>query len=232
MWQVARIGPVTGPLALLAIATGGCGHGTLVPAPSAQVIPSAPTAAYSEAEGVRCSANVGPWSGREDDLPSFVVPVKVRIKNGSGTPIRVLHESFVLAGRKGRVYHPIPVLPPDASARRRIPKLDPLYASSRFFVAPRFHDVYATLDPWRTPLPRDDELYEQLFRRWGKQPPTVEVLRMALPEGVLDDGGVLTGYLFFESPLEQERQVRFEATFGGEDGRPTVASIEIPFRVK
>ena len=58
------------------------------------------------------------------------------------------------------------------------------------------------------------------------------VLRAALPEGVLDDGGVVTGYLFFESPLDKESRVTFEATFGGGDGQTTVASIEIPFKVE
>lgn len=218
-------------IALAAAVSLGCGHGTLVPASSARIVPDAPTAAYSVAEGVRCSANVGAWNGRENEIPSFVVPVKVRIKNTSGQPIRVLYEDFALIGRKGRTYHPVPVLPVDAGARKRIPSLNPIYASSKFFVAPGFHDVYATLEPWTTPLPRDEHLYDQLYSRWGKQLPALDVLRVALPEGVLDDDGVVTGYLFFESPLDKEDRVTFEATFGGGDGRTTVASIEIPFMI-
>jgi hypothetical protein len=232
MWQSALTGRIIGVLAILAIAVGACGHGTLVPASSAQVVPNAPTAAFSEVEGVRCSANVGAWRGRDDEIPGFVVPVKVRIKNGSGRPIRVLYEDFVLTGKKGRSYRPIPVLPMDADARKRIPKLNPIYPPSKFFVAPGFHDVYPKLDPWSALLQRDEELHERLFRRWGKRAPTLDVLRMALPEGVLDDDGMLTGYLFFESPLERESRVTFEATFEGGDGGNTVASIEIPFRVE
>ena len=210
----------------------GCGHGTLVPASSASVVPNAPTAAYSVAEGVRCSANVGAWNGREDEIPSFVVPGQGSDQERQRGPIPRAYEDFALVGRKGRSYRPVPVLPMDADARKRIPKLAPIYAASKFFVAPGFHDVYATLEPWTAPLERDDELYERLFRRWGKQPPALDVLRVALPEGVLDDGGVVTGYLFFESPLDKEDRVTFEATFGGGDGRPTVASIEIPFKIE
>ncbi len=227
-----RIGWTIGPIVLVTATALGCGHGTLVPASSASIVPNAPSAAYSIAEGVRCSANVGAWNGRENEIPSFVVPVKVRIKNASGGPIRVRYEDFSLVGRKGRSYRPVPVLPMDADARKRIPKLAPIYAASKFFVAPGFHDVYATLEPWTAPLERDDELYERLFRRWGKQPPALDVLRVALPEGVLDDGGVVTGYLFFESPLDKEDRVTFEATFGGGDGQTTVASIEIPFKIE
>jgi hypothetical protein len=219
-------------LAFVATATGGCGHGTMVPAPSASIVPNAPSAAYSIADGVRCSANVGAWSGKPDEIPSFVVPVKVRIKNDSGKPIRVRYQDFALMGKKGRSYRPVPVLPLDPTARQQIPELEPMYESWKFFVAPGFHDVYARLQPWNAPLERDEELYDRLFDLWGKRRPTRDVLRLALPEGVLDDGGILTGYLFFESPLAREDRVTFEASFNGGDGRTTIASIEIPFKVE
>ena len=181
--------------------------------------------------GGRCSANVGAWNGRENkESPSFVVPVKVRIKKPAGVESACRYERLLAGRQEGRSYRPVPVLPMDADARKRIPKLARIYAASKFFVAPGFHDVYATLEPWTAPLERDDELYERLFRRWGKQPPALDVLRVALPEGVLDDGGVVTGYLFFESPLDKEDRVTFEATFGGGDGQTTVASIEIHSR--
>ena len=120
----------------------------------------------------------------------------------------------------------------DVDARKAIPKLTPIYAASKFFVAPGFHDVYATLEPWKAPLQRDDELYDRLFRRWGTKRLPLDVLRAALPEGVLDDGGIVTGYLVLREPSEKENRVTFEATFGGGDGQTTVASIEIPFKIE
>jgi len=228
----ARTATIGGAAIMTVVLCAGCGHGALAPAPSASVVPNAPTAAYSVADGVRCSANVGAWNGREGELPDFVVPVKVRIKNDSGRPIRILYEAFALLGKNGRSYRPIPVLPIDADARKRIPRLNPIYASTGFFVAPRFHDVYTTLEPWWTPLGRDEALHEELFNRWGKHRPDLDVLRVALPEGVLASGGVLTGYLFFESPLDKESRVTFAVDFGAGDGKDTVASIEIPFRVQ
>jgi hypothetical protein len=222
---------ITAVACLCATATG-CGHGALIPAPSASLVPNAPTAAFSVVEGVRCSANVGAWTARDGELPEFVVPVKVRIKNASGKPIQVLYEDFVLLGKKGRAYRPIPVLPIGAEERKRIPRFDPLYASSKFYVAPGFRDVYARLDPWSAPLQRDETLYDKLFRRWGDQRLRLDLLRMALPEGVLDDGGIVTGFLFFESPLAKESRVTLAAEFEASDGRGTVASIEIPFTVE
>jgi hypothetical protein len=232
MYPRTRTAPIASASLVAAASLASCGHGALAPASSARVVADAPTAAFSVAEGIRCSANVGAWNGREGELPRFVVPVKVRIKNDSGKPIRVLYEEFALLGKKGRSYRPIPVLPIDDQARKAVQPMSPMYASTGFFVAPRFHDVYATLDPWSVPLQRDEARYGELFSRWGKHPPDRQTLREALPEGVLENGGILTGFLFFESPLDREDRVTFQADFDAGDGQQKVASIEIPFRVE
>lgn len=207
----------------------GCGHGVLVPAPSAQIISGAPNAAYSAAAGVGCSADVGAWPERAKEVPAQVVPVKIRVRNQSGHAIRLLAEDFTLVGKSGRSYRPVPVLP---LAPDDLPRFNPIYAATKFYVAPIFRNAYPTLEPWSSQLARDDGLYQRQFRRWGKQSPTLEMIRMALPEGVLDDGGVISGFLFFESPLSDEDRVTFQADFEQGDGSGKVASVEIPFRVR
>jgi len=217
-------------LFLTAVASG-CGHGVMRPGPQARVVSGEPQAAYSVVEGVRCSADVGAWRSKVDDLPGGVVPVKVWIKNESGHAIRLLAEDFVMVGKSGHSYRPVPVvaLAGEGAGPRDI---EPMYASSKFYVAPRLHDVYSSLEPWRAPLQRDEQLYDRQFKRWGKRRPTLQMIRMALPEGVLDDGGMISGFLYFENPLDAESKVNFEADFGRDDGSGTVAAIEIPFRIE
>src|SRR4051794_1750294 len=84
----------------LAVATllAGCGHGQLRPAESATTVPGAPDYAASEVDGVRVAAAGTGWDGRPTDLGQRMTPVKVRIVNHSGKPLRVLYEDFVLAG--------------------------------------------------------------------------------------------------------------------------------------
>ena len=107
-----------------------------------------------------------------------------------------------------------------------------MYASTKFFVSARFRDVYQTLEAWPEPLARDESLYEQQYRRWGETHPPFEVVRMGLPEGVLGDGGVVSGFLFFDNPLGHESRVTFEAEFDKSDGQDAVAAVKIPFRVQ
>jgi hypothetical protein len=208
----------------------GCGHGKLAPARSATLVPGAPGAAFLVEDGVRCSADVQAWEGRPGDLPESVTPVKVRILNSSGQPIRLLYQDFALVGKRGRRYQPVPVLPlePDDDTGR----LHPIYASSKFFVAARFRDVYQGLEPWPQPLGRDEDLYERQYRLWGRVRPSRQAERMAMPEGVLENGGVISGFLYFETPLGHEDGVTFEAEFDNSDGQDTVASVKIPFRVE
>ena len=212
----------------LSLGSGGCGHGHLVPAPSATMVPGAPGAAFQIVDGVRCSADAAAWEGRPGAVPSFVLPVKVRIVNASGTPIRLLDQDFALVGSSGRKYQPIPVLSsdPDPAAS----SVYPIYASSKFYVSARYHDVYQSLEAWPEPLGRNDSFYERQYRRWGGERPLREVVRMALPEGVLADGGTISGFLYFESPLGRESKVTFEADFENSAGADTVAAMKIPFR--
>jgi hypothetical protein len=219
-----------GTASLLLASGAGCGH-VLRPAPTAQVVAGAPTAAFSVVEGVRCAADVAAWEGKPDELPAGVVPVKVWIHNESGHAIRLLTEDFVLVGKSGRSYRPIPVVPLVDGEGPTPGHILPIYSSVKFYVAPRLHGIYTTLEPWRAPLQRDEQLYDRQFRRWGKRPPTLDTVRMALPEGVLEDGGVISGFLYFENPERDERRITFEADFGRDDGLGTVAAVEIPFRV-
>ncbi len=216
---------LTATALLLAV---GCGHSKLIPAPSAARVPGAPGAAFLVLDGIGCSADAQAWQGQAVELPDWVTPVKVRVANSSGRPIGLLYQDFALVGQNGHRYLPIPILPlePDAQSTR----LDPIYASSKFFVAERFHDVYQGVDAWPQPLRRDDDLYETQYRRWGQRPST-DVVRMGMPEGVLGEGGVISGFLYFERPVH-ENLVTFEAEFDSSESQDTIALVKIPFRVE
>ena len=209
----------------------GCGHGQLVPAASAHVIPGAPTAAFDEQEGVRVSVNGDAWKGPPDDLTKRLTPVKVRLINHSGKPVQILYERFTLRGASGRTYRPLPVVPLDHDGARATPLL-PIFANANFFVGPRYRDVYPSLESWAEALQRDETFYERQYQLWGDGLPTTQMQRYALPEGVLGDGGEMSGYLFFENATRHEDRVKFKAELEEGHGGDVVATIQLPFRVE
>jgi len=217
-------------LALMPLA---CGHGRMLPAASARVLPDAPNFAVVELAGVRVAASGNDWTGRPTDLADHLTPVKVRIVNHSGKAIQILYERFVLAGGRGHRYRPLPPVPLfhdkplDAVATLR-----PIFAPASFFVRPAYRDIYPSIPPWPTRLRSDDRFYETQYQLWGEDLPTVEMQRLGLPEGVLADGGELSGFLYFEDATRRESQVVFKADLREGKGEDAVTSIAIPFHIE
>ena len=207
----------------------GCGHGRLVPSDAAKLVYGTNAAAFVVADGLRCTAESTAWEGRPGELPPSVMPIKVRIRNDSDKPVRVRYEDFALLGANGRRYRSLPLVPLQHGGTSAI---RPIYAASKFFVAPLLHDVYPDLPVWSNALPRDEALYDREYAKWGPSGPDRHVRREGLPEGMVDAGGSVTGFLYFEDPTRQEGRATFEAELetGGEpEGQTT--TLKIPFRV-
>jgi hypothetical protein len=214
----------------LTVGLAGCASARLRPASSAHVIPDVPNAAVAEDSGIRIAAEANDWNAAPADLPERLTPLKVRIINHSGEPIQILYQQFTLVGGHGHKYQPLPPAPIAEDAH--VPPVRPLYAATKFFVAPRLHGVYPSLETWSAPLARDDDFYAQQMSRWEQDLPTHPMRRMALPEGVLADGGEISGFLYFENATRKEKHVTFHADLDAPPQGDQVTQIEIPFVVK
>jgi len=193
----------------------------------------AESAAVATMGGIRCSAAASSWQGIPRELGSQMTPIKVRIKNESGKPIRLLYENFALVGESGRKYRPLPLLPLNRRDREAS-GLMPAYASDGFFVAQRLRDAYPGIQPWPRPLLRDEKWYQTSYAKWpvGEQMPSRSMLVKGLPEGVLDNGGIISGFLYFEADARKEKRLKFRVEVPESDREERVALIKIPFRVE
>jgi hypothetical protein len=220
-------------LSVLCLAAVSCAQGRMLPAASAHTVPGAPEAAAAEVQGVRVSAEGDDWSASPADLSRRLTPVKVRLVNHSGVPARIEYQQFTLVGGHGHVYRAIPIVPLDHQAPvGGVGTIEPIYSASNFFVAPRYHDVYPTLPAWPHPLERDDASSTDQNQSWGQGLPTHAMRRMGLPEGVLADGGEISGFLYFEDATKRESRLTFRADIDDEEHGDQLAEIKIPFRVQ
>ncbi len=218
-----------------ALALGGlsCAEGKMLPAASAHVVPGAPETATAEREGIRVSADGDDWSASPADLSERLTPVKVRIVNHSGAPVLIEYRQFTLVGTHDHLYRAIPPVPLEhAEGSEAAGTIDPVYAASNFFVAPRLHDVYPTLAAWSQPLDRDGDASAERYQLWGRDLPTRAIRRMGLPEGVLADGGEISGFLYFENATRRERRLTLRADLDRAQNGEQVAKIELPFQVQ
>jgi hypothetical protein len=103
---------------------------------------------------------------------------------------------------------------------------------NRFFVAPHMRFYYPYLTPFGDRFLYDPIYYDQHYRYWQtRRAVSREVRALAIPEGVIDAGGRVSGYVFFEHVPAHEGQATLHADLlDARDGRP-VAAVSVPLSV-
>lgn len=104
--------------------------------------------------------------------------------------------------------------------------------SRGFAVAPYLAPIYPGFIPAPDPFYSDPEYYDYYYDRWRYLTlPTIEMMQQALPEGVLDTNGGLSGYLYFEKITASARAVSFQMDLTAETGE-RFGVVSIPLVVK
>ena len=223
-----------------------------------QPLPATPTTAagraVAEAHGVRLVAEPNVWKGRPSHLESLVTTVRVRLENQSGRPLHISYEHFELVGGSRFSYA---ALSPFEVQREELAVggSGPYWPSFGVGLGGYWGGRPGLGYPW-SPLPWDDPFYHPPFHRpfwdpwWGsyygpfyppygyypprtvEALPTRDMLRRALPEGSLEDGGTVSVFLYFQDVGERETRVTLQARLvDARTGQP-FGTLSIPFRVE
>lgn len=213
----------------------------LVPAPGAETVAPGGTIARASAADVTITVDPNAWRGGVS-ITNAVTPMHVRIENGSGEKLAIRYRQFAMLGETGERYA---ALPPyeirgtvaGAGPARRYPPVDRLgFTHERFYVAPFYHVMYPSLAVYHGhPFFFDPFYYDGYYPRWSRvrtELPTPEMLRVALPEGVLEEDGVLAGFLYFEPFEPQASPVTFQADVVDIVSGETLGTVAIPFVVQ
>jgi hypothetical protein len=231
------------PLAALLLAAGCVTETKLQPSPLAQTTQGG--AAVAEAEGVRLVADGDAWKGRPSYLERVVTPVEVRIENQSGRPLRIEYEYFALEGGSRFQYAALSPfelrdegLGVGGSGDVRMHmgvgsspwgwRSGPFLGSHGWGPWSRgWHDPF--YDPWYDPFFGGP--YASGYWNPPEPLPTRDMLRRALPEGTLEPGGTLTGFLYFQDVSEREGSVTLQARLVDARTGEQFATLSIPFGV-
>jgi hypothetical protein len=209
----------------------------LRPAPSAAVVPGDEDAARTRIGDVGIEVDSDAWQDPEA-IKRYVNPLLVTITNDSPDAVRVRYEDFVLVGEDGERY---PALPPfeikgsierPVVADRYAPFARPDFMWDGFLVAPPYTTLYPTMRPFESPLFAEPGYYEHYYRYWTRASlPTPEMLAKAIPEGVLEAGGRLRGFLYFAKVDPKAKLVRFRADLVAARSGEMLGTASIPFIV-
>jgi hypothetical protein len=221
----ARLG---GAIAVAAMVAACSGNPDLVPAPGAQ--PAAGSGgAMAEVAGVKMSAWPDRWQGNPAELENEVTPVLVRVENQGSEAVTIRYQNFEFLNPAGTNFEAIP--PYNISESVVEPVEVTAFPFSRFQVAPHLRRYYSRLRAWNDPFLFDRAWFGRRFTVWQRvQLPTGDMIRGALPEGVLEPGGIAEGFVYFEHVSEQAEQITLTMNLVTPSGK-TLGKVEIPFMV-
>lgn len=200
------------PLLLaLALTLVGCAT-TLEPAPEATRIPGRFKAAAAEVAGVRVVATAGAWRGFPRNLDDAVIPILMTIENGSQHAVGLRYTSFALETPAGVRFAALPPL--QITERVTEPVRASFHPRTRFSVGSSVSAYDWGWSAYDGPLAFDPWYYDRhalWLRRaptyWIVQLPTSDMIRTALPEGVVQPRGAVSGFVYFEELRDDPRSV-------------------------
>jgi hypothetical protein len=227
-------------VAVMLIMAGCIPEAQLQPRPDARSLAGDTSAAVAEAAGVRLIADGAAWKGHPGDLERRLTPVEVRLENHSGRTLNIRYEFFDLVGESR--FHYAALSPLEMEEAR---EAGPVCVAGYM---PRYSwGLYASWgprrgwyrSPWRPwwPGPFYDPFWDPYYGpppyvRCEEPLPTQDMLNRALPEGRLENGGTVAGFLYFQGVADRERQVILQARLVDADTGQGVGELTIPFQVR
>ncbi|MCA3011864.1 MAG: hypothetical protein INH41_05620 [Myxococcaceae bacterium] len=216
--------------------------------------------AFAEGAGVRAWAH-GEWAGRPFDLADALTPVHLTLENESGRAVRLAYEDVTLVGASGTRYAalppfsiaaslsqeavppspialvdyhpavPVPRAPPHGhGGPRPPPPVAPRIHAHRFHVAPPYAHFYFGFPFWSA-WAWNAAYHARYASAWPRALPTEDMLQLALPEGALDDGGLVSGFLYFQR-VRAEASVTLEVTLRDAISKEPLGVLRLPFTVQ
>jgi hypothetical protein len=219
-------------LAVLVASLSACGtQPQLLPASGDTSAIGRRSLAVESRSGVTVMADGSAWDGSPKNLPIEVTPVWVTLHNATGRPLRVQYDEFVLRGASGAIYIALAPYVLRASVSKPVFEVPDGGYFDKFHVAAYLAPFYPWLPVWKGPLPYGPST-NSVARRTGAS--TASMLDGALPEGVMENSGTASGFLYFQKVDVREDRATFlaglqEPTRARQPTRQ-LAAIAIPFR--
>jgi hypothetical protein len=207
----------------------------LEPAPLAKTLPRRRHDVVSEVAGIRMVADGDAWDADPGNLGNVITPVKVYLRNESGTPLRVRYKDFRLtaAGFTSMALPPYKISGTVNEPRFVDVPVVPAFAYSRFFIAPYYAPYYDwDFDMWNGPFAWDPAYYQTYYTMWQESLPTQDMRAEGIPEGVLNPDGRLSGFLYFQKIDKHAGPVTLTFDLVNADTGKHLGTIKLPFVTK
>lgn len=171
------------------------------------------------------------WPG-DAKIAQEVTPLRVTVNNRGGDSLRIGYDDFVLQGAS-RGYAALPPFQIEGSVPTDERVASMRWRSTGYWAAPYYSFYQPSAPIYDRPFHPNMRHYRTFYPAWEsyEELPTDEMLAWAMPEGVVQPGGSITGYLYFERVDVDESDVQFRAHLDSAESGMEVVNVSIPFMV-
>jgi hypothetical protein len=177
------------------------------------------------------------WTGQAA-VKEEVTPLRVTIRNESEHPIAIGYDRFGLVTPQGRFHAALPLYRIEGEVgelRARNPAVDsvtPEFEHEAYEPAPFYDAIFPDVPAYREDYYYNRYYNDFYYRYWDRRElPTQEMIRQAIPEGVLRPGGRISGFFFFEKVDPDLDRVLFRADLADAQTGQVFGSVSFPFTV-
>lgn len=190
-----------------------------------------------QANGVNVTVEANAWDGNSK-VTYDVTPMKLTIKNGYTSAIRIRYNDISLIGASDHVYAALPpykiggtIDNPIITEHSKIYST-PSFYYNKFRIAPYYSLIYPGIPSIEGLFTIDPLYHDRHYRYWEDiSLPTKEMLELALLEGDIDPGGEISGYVYFER-VSNEKAATFQMILMDAKSGNSIGTATIPFFVR
>lgn len=205
-----------------------CGHRFRAASP-ANVVSDSPNVARAAAQGLSMDVEIDAWSGDPASLGSILTPVKISLTNEGDHAVSLRYQNFTLSDPRGVRSSAIPPFQIRGSTDPLPAPIVPSFSYRNFYAYPYYRFYGPGFNYWADDWGWDGAWYGSSYRYWSRDLPTADMVRKAIPEGVLNPGGEVSGYLYFPLLAGDSKTVELQAVLMDANTHQQFGVLNIPF---
>ncbi len=198
------------------------------------------TTAKMNVNGITVISKTNQWTG-DQQVNDKISPVLVTIQNNGNIPVKISYGQFALISDNGKRYNALPPFQINGTIEKPVlvyketPITTPEFEYNNFLIAPYYAQVYPGIGVYTGTYYFDPMYYDNYYHYCSTLQttlPTPDMVAKALPEGVLQPGGSVTGFVYFEKvEPSSTSKVNFQIDLVNPQDGNNFATIDIPYNV-
>ena len=188
-------------------------------------------------DSVQVTVSSDSWVG-SPEVRNEVTPLKITVANNNENPIKITYDNMKLVSEDSTVFTALPIynLIGTVNDVQLAPEHNVIVESEidhdRFYIYPMYTRVYNNIPITDYKYFEDPSYYSQYYSEWNETGmPTAGMRNLALPEGILDNGGSISGFVYFQKVDADVESVELSMDIINAENNEVLGNIQLPFWV-